>query len=177
MFFNQKPISLKWHILTSSPLFDKNHPCPEFALKITKIMFPTNRTFEKCPCFEISKIFQSSSLYINFVLLYFMHFVYFLYCWGPHSLTSYYIMLSGRRSIQFKIQLKSIEFSDRSLFDDSFQFDEIQFCAPIHSMYICIYIYIYIYLYIYIDIYTELARKAQLDFPVFHNCFLMHFSL
>ena len=28
MFFNQKLISLKWHILTSSPLFDKDHPSP-----------------------------------------------------------------------------------------------------------------------------------------------------
>ena len=28
-----------WHILTSSPLFDKDHPSPELALKMTKHIF------------------------------------------------------------------------------------------------------------------------------------------
>ena len=40
MFFNQKYISLKWHILTSSPLFNKDHPSPYFALQMTKAYLP-----------------------------------------------------------------------------------------------------------------------------------------
>ena len=43
MFFNPKHISLKWHILTSSLLFDREHISPQFVLQITNTCF---RKFE-----------------------------------------------------------------------------------------------------------------------------------
>ena len=56
-FCNQNSISLKWHILPSSPLFEKHHISPQFKIKITKTLSFNVRKFKLTifRTFQISK--------------------------------------------------------------------------------------------------------------------------
>ena len=87
MFFNKKEISLEWHILTSSPLFDIEHICPEFerttvfeipkSLKCSKL---SNNVFGNYICIIfgfVGEVFCFFTFYVLYVL-------YTLYIVGSH---------------------------------------------------------------------------------------------
>ena len=76
-------------MLTSSPLFDKDHPSPLIALKITKVCFRNLRLLKFSK--SSKNIFRFLNSYIKFI---FVYSVYFKYCWGPYSLTSYHTCVS-----------------------------------------------------------------------------------
>ena len=74
IFLNLKHISLKWHILTSCPVFDRDHPSPCIVCTEYKWRNILNNL-------KLSSLFLS--LYIKFDCSYlYVYLVYFVYfCW------------------------------------------------------------------------------------------------
>ena len=69
----QKSVSLKWHILTLSPLFEKEHFDFSFELQITKHVFSKSHMFEN----QNTLIFDF--MYVSILCFYMLYFVYIFF--------------------------------------------------------------------------------------------------